>query len=403
MSRVAPQNKTFYQHGPMAYSSKNMGDLYPDEMCSTDLIHLTFDRSGVARVSDNNLVFKRQWNFQSVLGTDTGYGYQFAATFRTRTELYIYQMGYTGTDNSWPYIKKLSMNEEGTPIGTAYNISHLNMSAIASDLVKHNIAMDFLDENTLVLFDTFKIAFININNGSRIKTITLPATYQGNKSTSDSYNNSIKVHRNGMLAQYGSPDKTLLMTFDAIQNITDYYFGTSSTEYLNVIGLPTNYGTGSFRKISNGHLANKMLVHSQGAPNFQVFSVTPMEANNPPTLPQSFVTQPKASEVLLSETDVNIEWTVSTDQDDEAITYTLEFYNGSTWDVVASKLTNPSYTYKLPSLNTTNAQFKVKAVDEKGGESDYLLGVAFTIRKYLLLIKDGDTLKTYKSGSWQSI
>ncbi|MFE5391897.1 hypothetical protein [Bacillus thuringiensis] len=71
---------------------------------------------------------------------------------------------------------------------------------------------------------------------------------------------------------------------------------------------------------------------------------------------------------------------------------------------VASKITDLSVEYKLPDgLNATNAKIRVRAIDSKTAASAYQESPVFTVRKQLLLIQDGDSMKTYSNGAWTSI
>lgn len=127
------------------------------------------------------------------------------------------------------------------------------------------------------------------------------------------------------------------------------------------------------------------------------------EANEPSTKPESFAKQPVASSVNLSGESVQLEWTASTDPEGDVISYEVEFFNGSAWAPVASSIATTSYSATLPKLDTDKAQFRVRAVDSKGGQSDYTLGNVFTIVTRLLLIQDNNIVKSFKDGAWKSI
>ncbi|UYX56201.1 fibronectin type III domain-containing protein (plasmid) [Bacillus thuringiensis] len=127
------------------------------------------------------------------------------------------------------------------------------------------------------------------------------------------------------------------------------------------------------------------------------------EANEPPTKPTSFTKQPTANSMNLSGESAQLEWTASTDLEGDAISYEVEFFNGSAWNAMASNVTTTSYSAVLPKLDTDKAQFRVRAVDSKGGQSDYTWGNVFTVATCLTLIKDGEIVKTYKGGIWKAI
>lgn len=125
-------------------------------------------------------------------------------------------------------------------------------------------------------------------------------------------------------------------------------------------------------------------------------------ANEPPTDP-SLVKQPVSNSMNLSNETISLEWTASTDPEGNAITYEIEFYNGSTWVSIATKITATTYDCIIPSVETDKAQFRVRATDSENGASEYVLSNVFTVAKQLYVIKDGDINKSYKNGSWESI
>ncbi|MGX5491846.1 hypothetical protein [Bacillus thuringiensis] len=125
--------------------------------------------------------------------------------------------------------------------------------------------------------------------------------------------------------------------------------------------------------------------------------------NIPPTQPGEFTMYPSQNSMNLSSEIVELQWGVSIDKNEDPITYTLEIYNGVTWITVASNIITTSYSTILPTLDTDKAQFRVKAVDSKAGQSNYTLGNVFTIANCLLLVQDNDIVKSFKDGVWKSI
>ncbi|MFE5391913.1 fibronectin type III domain-containing protein [Bacillus thuringiensis] len=124
----------------------------------------------------------------------------------------------------------------------------------------------------------------------------------------------------------------------------------------------------------------------------------------PPTVPTNLKVTASANSVYLTGETITVSWNASTDPEGDAITYDVDFYNGSSWVSVASKITDVSVEYKLPDgLNITNAKIRVRAVDNNTAASTYQESAAFTVRKQLLLIEDGEVIKTYKDGDWISI
>lgn len=127
------------------------------------------------------------------------------------------------------------------------------------------------------------------------------------------------------------------------------------------------------------------------------------EGNEPPIKPESFTKQPIASSANLSGEAVQLEWTASTDKEGDVITYEVELYDGSAWIPLVSSIATTSYSATLPKLDTDKAQFRVRAVDSKGGKSDYTLGNVFTIATRLLLVQDNNIVKSFKDRVWKII
>lgn len=126
--------------------------------------------------------------------------------------------------------------------------------------------------------------------------------------------------------------------------------------------------------------------------------------SRPPTVPANLKVSPSANNVYLTGETISISWDASTDPDGDVVMYDVDFYNGSSWVSVASKITDLSADYVLPNgLNTATAKIRVRAVDNKTAASAYQESEVFTARKQLLLIQDGDSMKTYANGAWTSI
>ncbi|PEV23396.1 hypothetical protein COK50_08130 [Bacillus thuringiensis] len=126
--------------------------------------------------------------------------------------------------------------------------------------------------------------------------------------------------------------------------------------------------------------------------------------SRPPTVPTNLKISPSENNVYLTGETISISWAASTDPEGDAITYDVDFYNGSSWVSVTSKITDLSVEYILPSgLNITTAKVRVRAVDNKASASSYQESEVFTVRKQLLLVQDGDNVKTYSNGVWTSI
>ncbi|MEB9378723.1 glycine-rich protein [Bacillus cereus] len=125
-------------------------------------------------------------------------------------------------------------------------------------------------------------------------------------------------------------------------------------------------------------------------------------ANKPPTNPL-LTKQPISNSINLSNDSVQLEWSPSTDPEGDAITYDVDFYNGTSWASIATKITTTSYDCIIPSASTDTAQLRVRATDSENGASEYTLSNVFIVAKRLYIIKDGSMSKTYKNGTWESI
>jgi muramidase (phage lysozyme) len=126
-------------------------------------------------------------------------------------------------------------------------------------------------------------------------------------------------------------------------------------------------------------------------------------SNNAPTTPSSLTGAIQDTLHMTGES-VTLNWGASTDQDGDAITYELEFTkDGSTWTSIQTGISATTFNHTFTNDDTDVGQFRVRAKDSKGGYSGYTLSPKFKTRRKLLLIKDGESFKTFKSGSWQII
>lgn len=96
--------------------------------------------------------------------------------------------------------------------------------------------------------------------------------------------------------------------------------------------------------------------------------------NRPPTAPSS-IDVPTS---VMGGTNITVSWGTSTDPDGDAITYKLERkVDGGTWSQIYS---GTARTYSVPiTLGWQKVQFRVKAVDAKGGESGYTTSAERTV------------------------
>ncbi|MFE9081913.1 hypothetical protein [Bacillus mobilis] len=123
-------------------------------------------------------------------------------------------------------------------------------------------------------------------------------------------------------------------------------------------------------------------------------------ANEPPTSPL-LTKQPISNSMNLSNESILLEWSASTDPEGNPITYEIDFYNGSTWINIASKIIDTNHVCMLPSCDTDKAQFRIRAIDDESNASQYTMSNVFTVAKQVYIVKDGEINKSYKDGAWQ--
>jgi C1A family cysteine protease len=93
-------------------------------------------------------------------------------------------------------------------------------------------------------------------------------------------------------------------------------------------------------------------------------------------VPTAF-TNPLTGQDVLGGQNLAVAWGVASDADGDAITYDLEFYDGTAWDSLASDLTEPSYTHLLPgAADLTTVKYRVRA-NADGDTSDWAESDAF--------------------------
>ncbi|MFE9081911.1 fibronectin type III domain-containing protein [Bacillus mobilis] len=125
------------------------------------------------------------------------------------------------------------------------------------------------------------------------------------------------------------------------------------------------------------------------------------ESNQPPNPPGKIIGIEER--LYLTGESIQMSWGASADPDGDEVKYTLELFNGLSWEKISSNIAIASYSVVLPKLNTDKAQFRVKATDSKGGQSDYTVSNIFIIATQLALIQDGDVVKAYQEGKWKII
>lgn len=126
------------------------------------------------------------------------------------------------------------------------------------------------------------------------------------------------------------------------------------------------------------------------------------EGNEPPTQPGE-ITGIQDTLYLTSES-IQLDWGASTSQIGAPITYDIDIYDGSAWLSVANSVSDISISVIIPRhINTDNAKIRVQAKDTVGNKSPYKESQDFSIYDKMLLIRDRETVKSYKNGIWKTI
>ena len=141
----------------------------------------------------------------------------------------------------------------------------------------------------------------------------------------------------------------------SIVSVTKPTNGTTAVSGKQVVYTPkdTFAGVDTFTyTMSDGH----------GRTDTAAVTVTVLSANDPPDAP--VVHTPADGQKYGGESTVHVTWT-GFDIDGDALVYTLEYYDGSTWRVAETKLNATSYDFLIPESVTsiTDLQFRVKAFD----------------------------------------
>jgi hypothetical protein len=152
-------------------------------------------------------------------------------------------------------------------------------------------------------------------------------------------------------------------------------------------------GTDSFTyTVSDGH---------GGTASARV-TITVNSVNDAPVI--IVVSKPSAGERAGTGSSVTVEWT-GFDMDGDALTYRLEYYDGSSWQLIDNDLTATSYDFEIPdSLASTNGlRFRVNARDSEF-TSDYGYSGAMSVDKdaptgTIVTMRTADG-RLYTEGTW---
>lgn len=145
-----------------------------------------------------------------------------------------------------------------------------------------------------------------------------------------------------------------------------------------------------------------LMTDGHGATDSATVTVTVKSVNDPPAIP--VVQTPVDGSRYGGESTVNVTWT-GYDIDGDHLTYTLEYYDGSSWNPVKSGIDATSYDFKLPDTlgSITDLKFRVSASDAEytsgyGYSGKLAVDKSVPVNIVVNLTKaDG---KPYTAGTW---
>ncbi|HML68752.1 MAG TPA: Ig-like domain-containing protein [Clostridia bacterium] len=131
-------------------------------------------------------------------------------------------------------------------------------------------------------------------------------------------------------------------------------------------------------------------------------NVTVISVNDPPVI--LTVTSPKDGDRAGTGSTVNVNWT-GFDIDGDALTYTLEYYDGKVWHEIAKDLTDTTYVFAIPETlaSTDGLKFRVNVRDSEF-TSDYGYSGAMKVDKdapkgTVVTMQTADG-RAYTAGTW---
>ena len=157
--------------------------------------------------------------------------------------------------------------------------------------------------------------------------------------------------------------------------------------------VDTFAGTDSFTyTMTDGH----------GGTDTATVTVTVVSVNDPPETP--VVHSPAGGERYGGESTIHVTWS-GFDIDGDELTYTLEYYDGTTWRIVETGLSDTEYDFAIPGTLTsiTDLRFRVNASDAEF-TSDYGYSGKVEVDKSIpmnivVTMKTADG-RTYTAGTW---
>ncbi|PLR72330.1 phage tail spike protein [Bacillus sp. UMB0728] len=100
--------------------------------------------------------------------------------------------------------------------------------------------------------------------------------------------------------------------------------------------------------------------------------------NTAPTTPNNF-TSPVRGEKRIYNKEYSVKWGASTDAENNKLVYDLEFFDGTLWNSLGKSLTTIDFIHRIPNIIATNAQYRVRAIDEYGLLSEYTYSDPFEV------------------------
>lgn len=195
---------------------------------------------------------------------------------------------------------------------------------------------------------------------------------------------------------FGQPSNMSLVA----SNVDKYWSNAAGAVGLNAIFYTTTDQPSVLKVTSEFNVEN---FYSAARTTPTPIKILGTDHKKPNAITTIFIKQPDSNSINLPGESITLAWSISTDLEEDAITYEIEFYNGSSWVNIATKITGSTYDCILPICNTSNAQFRIRAFDNENDASPYTMSNVFTVAKQLYIIKDGEMSKTYKNGNWESI